>query len=257
MITSILGLVVAFGSILVGNALEGGHLDSLIQGTAALIVFGGTLGATMVATPPHIFSLALRSMMTALLSKEPNLTNITKQLVELATVARKEGVLALESRMGEIKNEFLSHSLRQVVDGIDEQVLVDMMEDTMEHEEHTKTAVVKVWETGGGFAPTVGILGAVLGLIHVMGNLSDSSKLGAGIAVAFVATIYGVGIANLILIPIGNRLKDIYAKEMKEYLIIFHGVRGIQTGLNPRLIESRLNNLAGVHGEAEGEKKAA
>lgn len=176
----------------------------------------------------------------------------------MANVARKEGILALEKSMGNIKNPFFASNLQKVVDGYDPNVLREMMEEKIFKTEQNNNSIGKVWETAGGFAPTVGIIGAVLGLIHVMGNLSDSSKLGSGIAVAFVATVYGVGSANLIFIPLGNKLKKMGMGEVHEMEIIMTGILGIQAGLNPRVIEDKMNNLAGDHGHAgEGEKKAA
>jgi chemotaxis protein MotA len=143
-----------------------------------------------------------------------------------------------------------------LVDGYDPEVIKEMMEERVAKETEEKTAVAKVWETAGGFSPTVGIIGAVLGLIHVMSNLSDSSKLGAGIAVAFVATVYGVGSANLLFLPIANKLKKIGQDEIMEMEIIYAAITGIQGGLNPRVIEEKLANIVGIEGGHE-EKKAA
>ena len=156
-----------------------------------------------------------------------------KQIVSLAVVARREGILALERMLPEIKNHFLSSSLRHLIDGYDPNVLREMMEDRMSKAEEEKMAIAKVWETAGGFSPTIGIIGAVLGLIHVMANLSDSSKLGGGIAVAFVATVYGVGAANLVLLPMGNKLKKIGKDEIVEYELIYTGVMGDPGGIEP------------------------
>jgi chemotaxis protein MotA len=253
-------VIVGFGAILLGNALEGGHISSLIQPTAALIVGGGTLGATLLCITASEFSLTLRSLMTAFLGKDPDYHALVKEIVGLATAARKDGILSLEGSVAKIKNPFLSKNLRHIIDGYDANVLKTIMEDTITHAEHEKAAVAKVWETAGGFSPTVGIIGAVMGLIHVMSNLSDSSKLGAGIAVAFVATVYGVGAANLFLIPLGGKMKKVGKAEMLEMEIIFIGLCGIQEGLNPRVIEDRLSNLAGDHGggkDGHGEAKKA
>lgn len=199
-------------------------------------------------------------------AKPPDPAPIIKQIVSLAVVARREGILALERMLPDIKNHFLSSSLRHLIDGYDPNVLREMMEDRMMKAEEEKMAIAKVWETAGGFSPTIGIIGAVLGLIHVMANLSDSSKLGGGIAVAFVATVYGVGAANLVLLPMGNKLKKIGKEEIVEYELIYTGVMGIQAGLNPRVIEERLANIVGEEPVAESqagggaqsaEKKAA
>ncbi len=261
MITAIIGLVLGITAIVLGNALEGGHLEALLQPTAALIVFGGTLGATMLATSVSRFSKAIRGLGQAFLSKEPDYESTIKKLVEIASKARKEGILSLEPEIKKIDNPFLAANLRHIIDGYDPHVLEAMMDEAITHIEEDKIGTAKVWEMAGGYSPTIGILGAVLGLIHVMSNLSDSTKLGAGIAVAFVATIYGVGGANLILIPIGNRLKYLASKEILEYEIVKVGLIGIQTGLNPRIIQARLYNIIkeGKSGleETENIKKAA
>ncbi len=256
MIISIAGLVIGIGAILLGNFLEGGHFAALIQPTAALIVGGGTLGATLLSSTMDEFKAALGAMKKVFLGKDPDFTNLVKEISNAAAAARKDGILALEKSLGAIENPFFKKYLRYVIDGYDPATLKDMMEEAIHHEEEFKLAVAKVWETGGGFSPTVGIIGAVLGLIHVMSNLSDSSKLGAGIAVAFVATVYGVGAANLVMLPIANKIKKISAAEMLELHLIYTGLVSIQSGLNPRVIEEKLNNLVGGHGEEGGEGAA-
>ena len=241
-----------------GAALEGLHLNSLVQPTAAIIVFGGTIGATMLASGTFEFSAALRGLMKVFLKGGGHDSgHLIKEIVDMANLARKEGILALEKSMGNIKNPFFASNLRKVVDGYDPTVLKEMMEDRIFRQEMQNNNIGKVWETAGGFSPTVGIIGAVLGLIHVMGNLSDSSKLGSGIAVAFVATVYGVGAANLVFIPLGSKLKKIGMEEIHEMEIIMTGILGIQAGLNPRVIEDKLGNIVGDHGGAAEEKKAA
>lgn len=263
MILSWIGLILGVCGVVVGQILEGGHLASLIVPTAGFIVFGGTLGATLLSCTIPEFSGAIRSVKKVFLSPSNNLNPLIKEIINMASIARKEGILALERIVPEIKSPFLASNLRHVIDGYDPSVLREMMDDRLEKEEEEKIAIAKVWETAGGFAPTVGILGAVLGLIHVMENLSDSSKLGSGIAVAFVATVYGVGAANLIFLPIGTKLKKIAKEEVLELKLIASGVLGIQSGLNPRVIEDRLNNLLGEHsshddkGAPQEAKKAA
>lgn len=261
MITAILGFLLGIAAIILGNALEGGHLEALLQPTAALIVFGGTMGATMLSSQVHHFSAAIRAVGKAFFYREADLSGLVQEIVNAATVARKEGILALDNQIAAITNPFFRNHLRFIIDGYDPNVVKEMAEDAMAHEEEEKMAVAKVWETAGGYAPTVGILGAVLGLIHVMSNLSDSSKLGAGIAVAFVATVYGVGGANLVMLPIANRLRGIAKNEMKALELCTMGLMGIQSGLNPRVIEARLRTMMGEHpaeggGEAEARKAA-
>lgn len=258
MIVTWLGILAGFGFILLGNHLEGGHIDSLIQVTAAMIVFGGTLGSALVNSTQAEVIGAMKLLKKAFLAADPKFDGLVKQLVELANVARKDGILALDSRMGEVKNEFLSSNLRKVIDGYDPKLLVQIMEDSMHHHEDEGNAAAKILTDTGAFSPTIGILGAVLGLIHVMSNLSDPSKLGAGIAVAFVATVYGVGAANLVLIPLGAKCKKIVKLEGIGNQLIFTAVMGIQNGLNPRVIEEQLNTISGAHhGSGDAQKKAA
>ena len=261
MILSWLGLILGIGSILLGNFIEGGHIDSLIQPTAAMIVFGGTMGCTFLAATQKEFIMCLKMTPKAFFKGKPKFDALVKELLELSAVARREGVLALDGKLRAIKNQFLKSNLRHIVDGYDPTVLKEMMEESIHHEEEEKNAAVKLWETAGGFAPTIGILGAVLGLIHVMANLSDSSKLGAGIAVAFVATVYGVGSANLIFLPLGNKLKKMVKDEITELKLIYTALLGLQGGLNPRIIEDQMANVMGEHTveskEGGGEMKKA
>ena len=257
MILNWIGIAMGVAAILGGALLEGLHLSALNQPTAAIIVFGGTIGATLLASTPNEFSGALKGLMKVFLKGPPDFSGLSKELLDLANLARKEGILALEKTVASTKNKFLAENLRKVVDGYDPNVLKDMMEERIFRTEEEKTGSAKVWETAGGFSPTVGIIGAVLGLIHVMGNLSDPSKLGGGIAVAFVATVYGVAGANLVFIPLGNKLKKMAKEEAHEMELVVVALSGIQAGLNPRVIEDKMNNLLGDHAGHGAEKKAA
>lgn len=251
-ITTIGGIVLALGFILGGQALEGGSIHSILQGTAALIVFGGTIGATMVAYPRKDFVRGLKLATAALTDKAADLHALTTQIVELAGIARRDGVLALESRLGSIGDPFLRKALQLIVDGVDAAMARSALETAIDAEFEEKAAAAKVFESAGGFAPTVGILGAVLDLIHVMENLNDPSKLGGGIATAFVATVYGVGAANLLFLPIANKLKRKLVLERDRKTLIAEGVLAIQEGLNPRVLEER---LAAFSGESEPKEK--
>ncbi len=248
-----MGMAAVFG----GAVLEGLHVSALLHPTAAIIVFGGTIGATMLASGMQEFAAALRYVPKIFLKGSPDYATLVKQILDTANLARKEGILALEKSYGAIKNPFFSSNLRHIVDGYDPNVLKEMMEDRIFRVLEERNATGKVFETAGGFAPTVGIIGAVLGLIHVMGNLSDSSKLGSGIAAAFVATVYGVGSANLVFIPMGNKIKKMGQEEIHEMELICTGLTSIQSGLNPRVIEDKLNNILGDHGGGHGEEKKA
>lgn len=253
-ITTIAGIVLAVVAILGGQALEGGHASSIMQLTAALIVLGGTVGATLVAFPLPDFLRGLKMSREAFTQKKLDLSGLVQTLLELATVARRDGVLALESKLTNIEDPFLRRAVGFLVDGVDATVVRDALEAESQAEFEENSVGAKVFESAGGFAPTVGILGAVLGLIHVMENLSDPSKLGGGIAVAFVATVYGVGIANLLLLPMATKLKRKLAIERDRKAVIIEGVLSIQEGLNPRVLEDKLRALTGGHG-APAEKK--
>jgi chemotaxis protein MotA len=254
-LTTIGGFVFAIVCILVGQALEGGHAGSLVQATAAIIVLGGTFGATAVAFPKDDFVRGLKMGMRGLTEKKSDITSMVQQIIDLAGVARRDGVLALEQRLNEIKDPFLKRAVGFIVDGVDASVARDALETEIHGKFEEGLVAAKVYESAGGFAPTVGILGAVLGLIHVMENLSDPSKLGGGIATAFVATVYGVGIANLLLLPLATKLKRKLALDKERMTLIAEGVLSIQAGLNPRVLEEKLKAYAGEHGAHKAEPK--
>lgn len=238
---TLIGLLVGVGAIFVGNLLEGGHVAALFQGTAALIVFGGTLGATMTSHRPESLRAAIRAVRQLLGSDElAERKRIAEEIVQSAQIARKESILALEKRVGNYSDPFMRTVFRFVVDGVDPETVRKVFESEIEINHRKEAQASKVWLDAGGFSPTIGIIGAVLGLIHVMGNISDTSALGQGIAVAFVATIYGVGIANLVLIPIGNKLKSLvqYRAETEEMML--EGGLAILSGLNPYIIEQKM-----------------
>jgi chemotaxis protein MotA len=252
--TSIGGIVFAIVCILGGQALEGGHASSLGQATAFIIVVGGTIGAVAVAFPMPDFIKGMKMAGLAFKNKKNDSPEIIKEIVELAAVARREGVLALEQKLAEIKDPFLKRAVSFLVDGVDAHVARDSLETEIHHEFDSSSVAAKVWESGGGFAPCVGIIGAVLGLIHVMENLSDPSKLGGGIATAFVATVYGVGVANLLFLPMAAKIKRKLGLERDRKTLIAEGVLSIQSGLNPQVLEEKLNSYAGIHGhKKEGE----
>jgi chemotaxis protein MotA len=257
-ITTIGGIVAAIGLILLGQALEGGHVGSILQATAALIIFGGTLGAVMVAFPKKDFVRGMKLTRLVFTDKKVDTGGVTRQLVEYATIARRDGVLALEGKLKEVEDPFLRRALQFVVDGVDASVTRDTLEAAIDAEYEENAVGAKVWESAGGFAPTIGILGAVLGLIHVMENLADPSKLGGGIATAFVATVYGVGAANIFFLPFANKLKRKLGLEKERKTLIAEGVLSIQEGVNPRVLEEKLRALTGEDGAPhDAEKKAA
>ncbi len=237
---SIIGILLGLSAVVLGNVLEGGKIRSLLQPTAAIIVFGGTIGATLLSTPPSVILRALLAIKEVFTGRRDERERLIKEIVRFATISRKNGLIALESEIEGIDNQYLRNAVRLAIDGMSPKMLRETMEqENIAFEEQGKR-VAKVYETAGGFAPTIGILGAVLGLIHVMENLSDPSKLGAGIAVAFVATIYGVGSANLIFLPISKKLMNRVNEELFTRGMILEGVSGIQTGIHPHYLEERL-----------------
>ncbi len=249
-LTTIIGILLAIGSILGGQALEGGHVSSLMQLTAGIIVVGGTIGAVMVAFPMKDFMRGVKMGKAALTDKKSDLESLIVQMVELGGIARRDGVLALEAKLSTIVDPYFRKALQFLVDGVDANVARGALEAQIDADFEEGTVAAKVFESAGGFAPTVGILGAVLGLIHVMENLSDPSKLGPGIAVAFVATVYGVGLANLVFLPMANKLKRKLGLEKERKTLIAEGVLSIQEGLNPRVLEEKLRAYLGEHGAA-------
>ena len=239
-LTTWLGLLLGIGGILAGQVLEGGHISSIMQGTAALIVFGGTIGAVLVGSPLEDVKTALKLLKTAFFSGATNVDQVITELMDAAQTSRKESILALEKKLNGFSNEYMQTVFRFVIDGIDAKTIKDIFEAEIYLEEEHNNAGAKLFMDAGGFAPTVGIIGAVLGLIHVMENLSDTSKLGAGIAVAFVATVYGVGSANLIFIPLANKLKRKIKLNAAVKEMILSGALGVVGGLNPFIIEQKL-----------------
>jgi chemotaxis protein MotA len=240
-ILAVAGVIVAFVSILLGQVLEGGHISSIMQPTAALIVFGGTIGATILSAPKSDLMKALKLTPQVFMPRKHDLVATLDTIVEMAGVVRREGVLALEAFTTKPGvDPFMAKVLTYAVDGLSGDAINETVGVEMALEEEELTSAAKVYETFGGFAPTVGVLGAVLGLIHVMENLDDPSKLGGGIAVAFVATVYGVGVANLLALPIASRLKRIVQLEGVRKNMILDGIVSMQQGVNPGFLKSKL-----------------
>ncbi|OBS09799.1 flagellar motor protein [Acidihalobacter prosperus] len=239
-VLSLLGILIALGAVIGGNFIEGGHIDSLLQLTAFIIVVGGTLGAVLLQSPLPVFWRAVR--MGLWVFKPPSIEpeRQIESIVEWCQVARREGLLGLEGVSDELEEPFARKGLQMLVDGREPEAIRSALEVELDAAEEQLMHAAKVYEAAGGYAPTVGILGAVMGLIHVMENLADPSKLGAGIAVAFVATIYGVGAANLFLLPIANKLKSIIHRQSQVREMTIEGLAAIAEGENPRAIEAKL-----------------
>lgn len=235
------GLLLGFGAILIGNFVEGGHIGSLMQLTAFVIVLGGTVGATMVSNRAKDLRKGFAMFKSAFREQDDGaFRRSMAEIVDCARLARKESALALEPRLAQLSDPFVAKMLKNVVDGVDPVLVRALGETEISADEEDEMSAVKIWIDAGGFSPTIGIIGAVLGLIHVMGNLTDTSKLGSGIAVAFVATVYGVSFANLLFLPIGNKLKKRVQKRVREREILLEAVLMIGANMNPLLVEQRL-----------------
>ena len=241
-LATLLGLVVALGAILGGLILEKGEIKDVAQITAAIIVIGGTLGAVMVTTPlPHLLG-AIKHIKSVLIDQSLAPQKLIEEILSYSNKARKSGVVSLEADVELIADPFLKKALTLVIDGTDIQDLRKMMElDIVLAEQHTESEA-KVYEAAGGYAPTVGIIGAVMGLIQVMKNLENIEEVGKGIAVAFVATVYGVGIANIVFIPFASKIKSRMRQTSLMKELMLDGVVGIAEGLNPKVIRMRLDS---------------
>jgi len=237
---SVLGLLLGIVAIIGGQILEGGNVGSLSQPTALLIVLGGTMGAVMLQSPYATFMRGMRMVRWVWYPPVVDYRLLIKQISNWSQVSRREGLLALENVINQLRDDFARKGLQLLVDGAEPERLREVLEVEISTFEEEMKLSARIWEAAGGYSPTIGILGAVLGLIHVMENLSDPSKLGAGIAVAFVATIYGVGLANLVFLPMANKLKAHINRQVVQREMIVDGLVGIANGDNPRIIESRL-----------------
>jgi len=255
--STFIGVIVALGGIFLGLVLEGGKIAQIIQPTAAIIVFGGTLGAVMIQFPLRVIIAAGRRLGQVFMDSSQNPNILIQEMVGYAQKARKEGIISLDAELPDIKDPFLKKSLMLAVDGTEPQEIRDIMtlelDNQSEHEEH----LPRVFESAGGFAPTIGIIGAVLGLIQVMQHLDDISEVGRGIAVAFVATIYGVGSANLFLLPASGKIKIRIRQEQVRREMMLEGVISILEGMNPRMLETKLQSFfAEANQEAMNKKDA-
>ncbi len=240
---TIAGVILAGIAILGGNYLEGGHLSSLLLPVAFLIVGGGTVACLLVQTTMDVFMKALKLTRWMIFPPKLAAVEAIEKIINWSNIARKEGLLGLEALAENEEDLFARKGLQLLVDGSEPDAIRGIMEVELDTKEHYDTQAAKVWEGMGGYAPTIGIIGAVMGLIHVMQNLSDPSKLGSGIAVAFVATIYGIGLANLFFLPMANKMKAIIHGQTKFREMIIDGIVAIAEGENPRSIETKLQGF--------------
>jgi chemotaxis protein MotA len=234
------GLLLAVAGILGGLLIEGGSLAQIMQPTAAMIVLGGTIGAVMVQFPLDVVLAGFKRLAQVFFEPKLNPQAIVSEMLRYANKARREGIVSLDADVNSVTDPFLKKSLMLAVDGTEAQELRNMMELEMDNLAEREEKIPQVFESAGGFAPTVGIIGAVLGLIQVMQHLDKIDEVGRGIAVAFVATIYGVGLANLLFLPSAGKLKIRLREEQIVREMILEGVVSILEGMNPRMLESKL-----------------
>lgn len=239
---SLIGIILVLIGVLAGQVLEGGRLSSLFQPAAFVIVVVSTIGAVLLQSRLPVFWRGVKMLrFVALMPEDQSRKNVQDAMIWSA-VARREGFLSLERYIASAKDPFIEKGLKLVIDGIDPERLKDILDVDISFYEMEQRQAIKIWDAAGGYSPTIGILGAVLGLIHVMENLTDPSKLGSGIAVAFVATIYGVGLANLLFLPIANKLKDIVGREIVRREMLADIFYSIAQGDSLRIVEERVAN---------------
>jgi chemotaxis protein MotA len=238
--SSFAGLILGVGGIVAGLLLEGGKLSQVLQPTAAIIVFGGTLGAVLLQYPLPVVASAFRRLIQVFVEPDLESQQTIRQLVVFANKARRNGMVSLDSELEAIRDPFLKKSLMLAVDGTEPQELRKMMQMEIDNQAEYEENIPKVFESAGGFAPTIGIIGAVLGLIQVMQHLDNINEVGKGIAVAFVATVYGVGSANLFFLPSSGKLRMRIRDEQIMREMTVEGVISILEGMNPRMLETKL-----------------
>jgi len=239
-IAAVIGTGLAFLAIVGGHLFEGGHMNQLIQPTAGLIVFGGTCAGILVEFSWPQFLKAFTAARDVLNPPNVNSRETLDKIIELSKLARRQGLVAIDREAQKIEDPFMQKALRMVADGIEPKALKSSLDKLIHNLGKEEQSSSKIYLAAGGYSPTIGVLGAVMGLIHVMGNISDPTKLGAGIAVAFVATLYGVGVANLFLLPMGGKLKSLLDKKMHHMEMIIEGACAIAASENPMIVEQRL-----------------
>ncbi|HZD50993.1 MAG TPA: flagellar motor protein [Silvibacterium sp.] len=242
-VSSIVGTLFALAGILAGLLLEGGHIGQILQPTAAMIVFGGTLGAVMLQYPLGVVTAAGKRLVRAFLHRESDGEATIRQLIQFANKARRSGIVSLDQDLPAIQDPFLKQAIMLAVDGTEPAELRKIMELQIENYFELEEKLPAVFESAGGFSPTIGIIGAVMGLIQVMQRLDHMDEVGRGIAVAFVATIYGVAAANIFFLPVAGKLRLRIREEQVLKEMTLEGVISILEGMNPRMIEVKLESF--------------
>ncbi|MDI3317361.1 MAG: flagellar motor protein [Bacillota bacterium] len=252
-----LGLLIAVGAILGSQLMEGAHLAALLNPSALLLVLGGTIGATVVSSRREDLAAIPRSLSLAIHAEPGDRRGLLEQLVALAQKARREGLLAIEDDLAGAGDPFLARGLQMVVDGSEPELVREMLEAEAEAELSRWERAAAVWEAAGGYSPTMGIIGTVLGLVHVLGNLSDTSRIGPSIAVAFMATFYGIFLANVFWLPLGSRIHARARSQSEWRRVILEGVLSVANGESPNVVREKLATLSGIPLEQGGEHPAA
>ncbi|MGB9711414.1 MAG: flagellar motor protein [Thermodesulfovibrio sp.] len=240
---ALFGLMIGIGAVIAGNIAEGGTTAHLVQAAAAIIVFGGTFGATVLSFPFKDLITAFVSLKVVFFSRKIDFEKSIEDILDLLVIARKRGLLALQEELDRIDDPFLKRGITYVIDGISPGIIKESLQQEIYAYEEVIRRSARVYDSAGGYAPTIGIIGAILGLIHVLKNVVDPSKIGIGIATAFVATIYGVGSANLIFIPIAKRIINKLEDEILLMELMVEGILGIEAGMNPYFLRTKLESF--------------
>ena len=253
---TIVGILVAFGAIIGSMVMEGGNPAAIIQPPALLLIFVGTLCASLASTTIPGMLGSMKWLVFALTAKKPDMDAVIEPLVKLAEKARREGLLALESEMDAVQDPFMKKGLQMAVDGTDPDDLFEILAAEVKAKKAAVTNGASFWNDAGGYAPTIGIIGTVLGLVHVLENLSQPAKLGHLIAAAFIATLWGILSANVMFLPFGKRIKVVGMAEAARMELIIDGVLSIQAGANPRVIATKLRAKMAPPGPGEAKEAA-
>ncbi|MCJ8012695.1 flagellar motor protein [Paenibacillus sp. KQZ6P-2] len=241
--TTIIGILAGLVALVGGFLWEGGRIDGLMQGAAALIVFGGTIAAVIVSFPLTQLKTIPKALRFAFTRQQGNTEQLIEDIVNMATTARRNGVLSLERLVQDHPNSFLREGIQMVVDGTDETLVKQIMELEIDAVEQKHESYAKILESAGGYAPTMGIIGTVMGLIHVLGSLTEPTELGPSIAVAFTATLYGVASANIIFLPIASKIKSRSTNEIQNMELLLEGILAVQNGEHPNLVRKKLQSF--------------
>lgn len=255
----IIGLIIGFGSLILAFVFDGGSIVALLEPTAAMIVLGGTIGAVVISTPSEDLKRVGGIIKVAFKKNEKNLAELIEYFKNLTILSRKEGLLVLEKEIENAKeiDPFIAKGLSLVVDGTEPQKVKEIMENQIYLTFERHKSGITIFEAAGGFAPTMGIIGTVMGLVHVLGNLTEPDALGPKIAIAFIATLYGIGTANLLWLPIANKLKASNKQENFEKEMIMQAVLSLQEGTSPYVLEEKLISFIGNSKDSKNSNTAA